>query len=295
VIRALSLTLRSALLALCACGALAHAQASQSVPTLKSPVTDLTGSTLSPAEISALERKLLAFEKQRGSQIVILVVPTTAPEDLEQYSIRVADHNKIGRQGADDGILILLAMTEAQLRIEVGTGLEGAVPDVATARLRREIMNPQFRAGKFYAGLNAGVDTIMRLIEGEELPPPRNFSTERGDENAVMPILLMATIFGSVFLRAIFGRLLGSAATGGLAGVLVWFLVGSLLGSIAGVVLGFIFSLIMASSGGGRRGGWGGGGFGGGWGGGGWGGGGGGGWSGGGGGFSGGGSSGSWR
>ena len=286
------------LLALLAWGALglsyAHAQAPQTVPTLKRHVTDLAG-VLSPAEIGALERKLLSFESQRGSQIAILIVPTVEPEDIDQYSIRVVDENKLGRAKIDDGILILLAMKEAQLRIEVGRGLEGAVPDVAAGRIRREIMNPQFRAGKFYAGLNAGVDTIVRLVEGEELPPARKFESERPDGNSIMPILLMVTVFGSAILRALFGRLFGSAATGGLAGLLVWLLVGSIVGAGIAVVLGFIFSLVFASGGIGRggfggfggmggRGGWGGGGgFGGG------------GWGGGGGGFGGGGSSGSWR
>lgn len=284
--------LRAWLLAFCAWGACcvsaAHAQAPQAVPTLKSPVTDLSG-TLSPAEISALERKLLAFESQRGSQIAILIVPSTAPETIDQYSIRVVDHNKIGRKSVDDGVLILLAMQEAQLRIEVGRGLEGAIPDVAAGRIRREIMNPQFRAGKFYAGLNAGVDTLMRLIDGEQLPPPRSFETEGGGADGRLPIFLVVAVVISGVLRSMLGRFLGSAASGGLAGLIFWFIAGSIFTALLLMVAVFFFSLFAGA--GGRRfggGGFGGGGFGGGFGGG-------GGWSGGGGGFSGGGSSGSWR
>ena len=277
--------------------ALAYAQAPQAVPTLKSPVTDLSG-TLRQQEMQALEQKLLAFEQQRGSQVVVLIVPTVAPEDIDQYSIRVVDQNKLGRAKLDDGVLIVVAMKEGQTRIEVGQGLEGPIPDITADRVRREIMNPQFRAGKFYSGIDAGTDALMRLIEGEQLPPPKKFETgERQDYESIFVILLMATIVGGGVLRSMFGRFFGSTATGGVAGFIAWFIAGSLIAGIAAAALAFIFSLVMAGSGGafgGRRGHWGGFPMGGGWGGGGGGGFGGGSWSGGGGGFSGGGASGSW-
>ncbi|HKO88005.1 MAG TPA: TPM domain-containing protein [Burkholderiales bacterium] len=272
------------------------AQPLQPVPVLKSPVTDLN-KTLSAQEAQALDQKLRAFEAQHGSQIAVLIVPSVAPEDIDQFSIRVVDQNKIGRAGVDDGILILVAMKEAQSRIEVGRGLEGAIPDAIADRVRREIMNPSFRAGKFYAGLDAGTDALMKLIQGEQLPPPKKFETaEKQDYESIFVMLLMATIIGGGVLRAMLGRVIGSTATGGLAGFIAWFIAGSLAAGIGAALLAFVFSLVMAGSGGsvmGRHRGWGGGfPMGGGWGGGGFGGGG---WGGGGGGFSGGGSSGSWN
>lgn len=141
------------------------------VPPLAARVTDLTA-TLNSAQRAALENLLAAFEAEKGSQIAVLIVPTTRPEPIETYSIRVADVWKLGRQGVDDGLLILLAIRDRSVRIEVGRGLEGVIPDAVAKRIIEEVMLPYFRQGDFYGGLSAGLDRIMDLIRGEPLPQP---------------------------------------------------------------------------------------------------------------------------
>ena len=240
----------------------------------------------------------------------MLLVPTTQPEDIDQYSIRVAEAWKPGRKKVDDGVILLVAKNDRKLRIEVGYGLEGVITDALSRRIREETITPLFRQGDFAGGIDAGVDQMIKLIDGEPLPPPdrrwRN-SNETGKTLAPLgnslPFLIFAVIIGSVILRRIFGRGIGAVATGGVAGVLVWLFTHLLVFGVIAAVVALVFSLLGGLSGGGNNwtnrggmgrggfGGWGGGGFGGG----GFGGGGGGGFGGGGGGgFGGGGSSGSW-
>lgn len=271
------------------------------VPPLTSPVTDLT-QTLSAEQKAALESRLRDFEAQKGSQIAVLIVPTTQPESIEEYSIRVAEAWKIGREGPDDGIILLVAKNDRTVRIEVGTGLEGALPDVIANRLITQVIVPHFREGDFAGGINAALTRIIAVIEGEPLPEPERRSPRPeglGGIGNALPVLLMFVFVGSGILRGMFGRVGGAGATAGIAGFLMWILTSVLAISIGAAVLAFLFALLSGGFGGGgrgwtnRRGGWGGGG----WGGGGFGGGGfggGGGWSGGGGGFSGGGASGRW-
>src|SRR5262245_19918222 len=142
------------------------------VPPLSARVTDLTG-TLGPDERSALDAKLAAFEREKGSQVAVLLVPTTQPETIEQYGIRVADAWKVGREGVDDGAILIVAKGDRALRIEVGYGLEGAVPDAIANRIVEETIVPRFRAGDFAGGIESGVDQLIRVVEGEPLPPPR--------------------------------------------------------------------------------------------------------------------------
>lgn len=283
-----------------AVGAAALAQDLQPVPPLAARVTDTTG-TLEPAQAASLEAKLEAFEREKGAQVAVLIVLTTAPEDIAQYSIRVVDAWKLGRAQPDDGVLLLVAKDDRRLRIEVGYGLEGALPDAIASRIIRETITPHFRQNDYYGGIDAGVDQILGVIRGEALPPPDERwqggnAMSRGLD--MLPILLFVVLVASGILRAIFGRGIGSLLTGGATGGLVY-LVASALGiSIAAGIGAWLLSLLLASLGGGhwssgpRHGGWGGGG----WGGGSWGGGGlgGGGFGGGGGGFGGGGASGRW-
>ncbi len=288
---------RTGLLVACLLAAAAPlaAQTLQPVPKLEARVTDLTG-TLTASEQSELEQQLAAFEARKGAQIAVLVVATTQPEDIDQYSIRVAEAWKLGRAKTDDGVLVLLAKDDHATRIEVGRGLEGALTDATANRIKDEIMFPLFRQGQFYAGLNAGVAQIMKIVDGEALPPP-DASWQRnavGDLGRFLPLLFIAFMAASAFLRSILGRVGGAAATGGLLGLVAWVLSKILLAGLGVAVLGFLLSLVFGlrgpgwSSGGrGGFGGLGGGGFGGG-------GFGGGGFSGGGGGFSGGGASGRW-
>jgi len=282
----------------------------QPVPPLTARITDLTG-TLTAEQQTALEQKLAAFEAAKGSQLALLIVPTTHPEEIEQYSIRVVEKWKLGRgvvggKKVDDGALLLIAKDDHRIRIEVGYGLEGVLTDAMSSRIISETITPAFRQGNFYEGIDAGLGQMMKLIEGEPLPPPEH--SWQGSEHhwgpSILPELFFAVLVGSVVLRAIFGRTVGSILTGLGAGALVYVggyaLVFAVLAAIAGTLITMLMGLARTSGwsssprSGGFGGGWGG--YGGGFGGGGLGGGGfgGGGFGGGGGGFGGGGSSGSW-
>lgn len=277
------MTIRRWLLAFCLLLLPCLSLAEVPVPALSSRVTDLTG-TLTAQQQAALESRLAAFEQQKGSQIAVLLVPTTQPETIEQYGIRVAEAWKLGRKGIDDGLIILMATQDRSVRIEVGYGLEGVIPDVVAKRVIEEIMIPHFREGDIPGGIEAGADRLMRLIQGEPLPPPQQKTMHQNSLDTYLPILFFAAIIVGGLMRMMFGAVLGGLATGGIVGVIFWLLGASLVFSILLAVVAFIFTL-----GGGR--GFHGGGFGGGWGSGGMGGGG---FSGGGGGFGGGGASGRW-
>lgn len=257
-------------------------------------VTDLTG-TLSADEISSLTAKLARVETDKGSQLVVLIVPSTQPEDIAEYGIRVAGAWKLGRKGIDDGLLLLIAKNDRRVRWEVGRGLEGPVPDILTHRITEEVLQPAFRAGDFYGGIDRALDRAIGLINGEALPPPPARRASGGTQglSGIFPILLVFGLIGGPLLRQMFGRPVGSIASGGIAAGLVFVLLHALGFAIIAGLIAFLFTLLGGLGGSGwssGRGGFGGGGFGGG----GFGGGGGGGFSGGGGGFSGGGSSGSW-
>jgi uncharacterized protein len=271
---------------------LASAQGLQPIPKLEARVTDLTG-TLTAEQQSQLEEKLAAFEARKGSQIVVLIVPTTQPEEIEQYSIRVVEQWRIGRAHTDDGVLLIIAKNDRRMRIEVGYGLEGALPDAIANRIIAETIRPLFAQNDFYGGINAGVDQIARVIEGEALPAPDHAWRAGGSRrvSGLLPFLFIAVFIGSSVLRAVLGRPAGAAVTGGITGVLVWLFGGFVGIAILASLAAFAFALLSGMGGGLMRpgmfgGGMMGGGFGGGMGGG--------GFSGGGGGFGGGGASGSW-
>lgn len=299
--KTLSAWLLSLALILGALGASAplYAQGLLPIPKLESRVTDLTG-TLTAGEQAEIEARLAAFEARKGAQLAVLIVPTTAPETIEQFGVRVATAWKLGRAKPDDGALLLIAKDDRALRIEVGYGLEGALTDATSKRIIDEIMVPLLRQGSYASAVAAGLERMMRVVDGEPLPPPDR--AWRGTANwlHLLPFLIIGYLVLSSVLRAVFGRVLGATLSGLAAGGLLW-LVSSLLGlAVVGAAAGFLFALIAGSSGGwysGRGpGGWSGGFGGGGFGGGGFGGGGfgGGGFGGGGGGFGGGGASGRW-
>lgn len=238
------------------------------VPELAARVTDLTN-TLSPDQKSALESRLAAFEREKGSQIAVLLVPSTQPETIEQYGIRVVDTWKLGRKGIDDGILVLMATQDREVRIEVGYGLEGVIPDVTAKRVIEEIMIPRFREGDVAGGLNAGVERLIGLIEGEPLPPPKKQTASGGAFDTYFPMLFVAAIVLGGLMRAIFGKVLGGMATGGIVGLAVWLLGAGLFFAIVIAFMAFVFTLgggrgIPGGLGGLGGGGLGGGGFGGG-------------------------------
>jgi uncharacterized protein len=258
-------------------------------------VVDTTG-TLTRENRAALERMLGEFEQRKGSQIAVLMVPTTGGEPIEQFSLRAAEKWKLGRNKVDDGALLVVAKDDRAMRIEVGYGLEGALNDATAKRIIAEVVAPRFREGDFFGGIGAGVDRMMRVIDGEPLPAPsRSAPAVSGDTFQLLPVLLVIALVVGGVLRAVLGRALGAVAAGGVVGFLAWILAGTLIIGIAAGALAFLFTLLggFAGRGFGRYGGgYGGyGSWGGGFGGGGFGGGG---FSGGGGSFGGGGASGRW-
>ena len=267
------------------------AMAQVAVPPLTARITDLTG-TLTAQQKTTLEQTLQAFEAKKGTQIAVLLLPTTEPETIEQYALRVAEQWKLGRKKVDDGALLIVAKDDRSMRIEVGYGLEGALNDATSKRIIAEIITPRFKEGDLYGGLVAGVDSMIRVADGEALPAPAKGADGSGlsdDVETYVPLFFVLVMVVGGVLRAIFGKFFGAAATGGLIGLIAWFVAGAVFMGILAGVLGFFITLIGGGAhrlGGGRRGG-GFGGFGGG-------GGGGGGFSGGGGGFGGGGASGKW-
>lgn len=256
------------------------ALAQVAVPQLTHRVTDLTA-TLGAKQVSALENKLAEFEAQQGSQIAVLIVPTTRPEDIAQFGIRVAEQWKIGRDRIDDGVILIVAKNDRALRIEVGYGLEGAIPDAVAKRVIAETITPHFKAGDFNGGIEAGVQQLMGLIRGESLPPPRRSDGGSDDE----PFVLL--IVGGIVAGWLLSFMMSRPAAGGIA-ALGSGVVGALLLGLTPVLLVIVIFVFAGVASGLRRGGgWssggrGGGGFGGGS------------WGGGGGGFGGGGASGSW-
>jgi len=241
----------AAWIALAAGSAAATAQDRQPVPALASRVTDLTG-TLSSAERTSLETQLAHFEARKGAQIAVLIVPTTQPEEIEQYSIRVVEAWKLGREKPDDGALLLVAMQDRALRIEVGRGLEGALTDLVANRIIDETITPRFREGDFAGGIAAGVERMIAVVDGEPLPEPeQHWDGEKG-LGGILPILFFVVFFASTILRAIFGRALGSVATGGVAGGIAW-IVTQALGLSMGIGLfGLVLSLFQGLGNAGR-------------------------------------------
>jgi len=283
-----------AALIFCGAGSVATAQALQPIPKLEARVTDLTG-TLTAGQQAELEQRLADFEARKGAQIAVLLVPTTEPEQIEQYSIRVVEAWKLGRKKVDDGVLLIMAKNDHALRIENGYGLEGVLTDAATNRIIQDTMVPLLRQGQFFAAISAGIEQIMRLVDGEPLPEPdRTWQHNRPANWNALPFAIFGFLIASNVLRAIFGRPLGAALSGGGTALIAYLVTRTVLVAVGVGVLGLLLSLLFGA----RGGGWSSGGFGG-WGGGfggfgGFGGGSGGGFSGGGGGFGGGGASGRW-
>jgi uncharacterized protein len=283
--------------------ALAQAQQLAAIPPLTGPVIDTT-MTLDAATKQRLEAQALALQQRKGSQLQVLVIPTTQPEDIAQYAVRAYDQYKLGRTGTNDGLLLVVAKDDRRARIEVGYGLEGAIPDAIAIRVITEYMTPKFRAGDFNGGLTDATGELVKLIDGEALPPPMvEQRRPPGSRGGGFLFALFAAFIVAQIARAflnpvpsVLRGLLGAVAAGGVA----WLLSSWLVGGV-GALIGFFVGLVGLPRGSyARDGGWGGFGGGGGWGGGGFGGGGGGfgggggGWSGGGGMSGGGGASGSW-
>ncbi|MEQ1488033.1 MAG: YgcG family protein [Methylotenera sp.] len=258
-------TLKASLLALCAMLLFTASQVRAelvAIPALQTRVTDLT-QTLTADQQSQLEAKLKAFEHEKGSQIAVLIVPTTEPEDIAQYSIRVTDAWKLGREKQDDGVLVLVAKNDRKIRIEVGYGLEGAIPDLSAKRIVSEIITPSFKQGDFYGGINNATDKLIGLVSGEQLPAPDRAAPSGQSFEGMLPILLFGALILGGILRSVFGNFFGGTLTGGAIGALAWILGGGVLAAIIFGIVAFFLTLI-GPSGLGQMGGYSGGGFGGG-------------------------------
>jgi len=257
----------------------AHGQGLLPVPKLDARVIDQTG-TLSDAQRTALEAKLQAFEQQKGSQIVMLMVPTTQPEDIASYANRVGNAWKIGRKEVGDGILVIVAKNDRKMRIEVAKALEGAVPDLAAAHIIDDAMKPRFRQNDFAGGLDAAADQLIARVKGEPLPEvdarSGDFGDGRGNSSGfnwedLAVFLFIGVLVAGPIARRILGRIPGSLAMGGLTGVVVMVLTSSMVIAVLaglGALLFTLLSLAFGAGAGRRGGGFGGGGFGGGFGGG---------------------------
>ncbi|MBI2754641.1 MAG: YgcG family protein [Betaproteobacteria bacterium] len=250
--------MRRALLVLAALVIPALAAAEIAVPPLKARVTDQTGTLTAPQQ-QALEQMLAEFEARKGSQVAVLLVPSTQPETVEQFAVRVQESWKLGRKGVDDGVLLLVAKDDRKLRIEVGYGLEGVLPDAAAKRIIEEDIVPRFKQGDFYGGVRAGTDRILRVIEGEQLLP-RPTSDAGGSllsqySDLLIPGVILVIIAGSI-LNALFGRFIGAGLIGTVAGFAVWVFVGSLLVALIVGLVVFVLSMFSGTSGLGRTGGW---------------------------------------
>ncbi|MEO8224018.1 MAG: TPM domain-containing protein [Gammaproteobacteria bacterium] len=260
-------------------------------PPLTARVVDQTG-TLTGPESAALDSRLAALEARKGSQVAVLVVATAGPEGIEAYAIRVVENWKLGRKAVDDGVLLLVAKDDRNVRIEVGYGLEGAIPDATANRVIDEFILPRFREGDYAGGISAGVDRLIGLVDGEPLPEPAQGTPSGSSLENILPVVFVLSLVAGSVLRRLLGQVPGAAATGALAGGVTWLLAGVLGLTLFMVAVGFVVGLTGGA--GGRWSSPGRGGLGGGLGGGFGGGGGGGGFRGGGGGFGGGGATGRW-
>lgn len=227
------------------CTTITQAIAEVAVPLLTAHVTDLTG-ILTQTETMQLEQQLTEFESRKGSQIAVLIVPTTQPETIEQYSIRVTDAWQLGRKGIDDGVLLIVARDDRTLRIETGYGLEGILPDALARRIIDETIVPQFKQGHYFDGLRTGIEQIMRIIEGETLPEPTSRSNQANNANLILenmlPFLFIALVLGRYF-QAMFGKIPGATITSTIAGILVWLIFSSLAAAILIAIAIFVINL----------------------------------------------------
>ena len=231
----------------------AFAQDLQAIPPLTARVIDTSG-TLDAAQTQTLDAKLAAFEKAKGAQIVVLMVPTTLPEDITDYAQRVGDAWKIGRKDVGDGLLLVVAKNDRKVRIATSKALEGAIPDLAAKQIIANAITPRFKQGDFAGGLTAGADRIMARISGENLPEPaqepaqeKRSGGKQGIQWTDMAVFLFFAVpIGARLLSGVLGRKLGALATGGGVGVLAWLFTSSLLLAGAAGVIGLVFALFAS-------------------------------------------------
>ncbi len=237
------------------------AQPLVAVPTLTGRVVDLADG-LSAVQQKALDEYLSAFEQRKGSQIALLIVRSTQPESIEQYAIRVAEQWKLGRKQVDDGAILLIAKEDRTLRIEVGYGLEGALNDATCKRIIDELIVPRFRENDFFKGVSVGLDAMMRVVDGEALPPPSQLEELQLGNADLLPVIFIAALIIGAVMRKRMGRGKAALLTGALVGLAVWLFTSLILFALLSALIGIVITLAGAhiGGGGGGGGGWGGGG-----------------------------------
>lgn len=246
------------LLLLLLCG-LSPASAQVAVPALSGRVVDQTA-TLTVAQKGILEQTLREFEARKGSQVAILLVPTTEPEAIEEFALRVAEQWKLGRKKVDDGAILVVAKNDRALRIEAGYGLEGALNDATAKRIISEIITPRFKQGDFNGGLVTGVEQIIRVIDGERLPEPVGRpGNDIRDVQQYGPVMFVLALVIGGLLRSVLGRFPGAVATGGIVAVIAWLIAGALSIALVAGMIALLFTLFGGGLGsigmGGHRGG----------------------------------------
>ncbi len=234
--------LRSWWLALALLAPAGAAQTLVAVPPLQALVTDLTG-TLDADQRARLEQRLRGFEARKGTQIAVLIVPTTRPEAIEQYAMRVVEQWKLGRKKVDDGALLLVAKDDRALRIEVGYGLEGVLNDASVGRLVDQVIAPRFKQGDYFGGIDDGTDRMIRLVDGEALPAAGRAADEPFDIGRIAPVLLVIAVAAGGVLRRVLGRLPGAAVAAGVVGGVAWLLSSALSVALLAAVVAFAFTL----------------------------------------------------
>jgi len=233
-----ALALSLALLAPCA------TTAQVPVPALLGHVTDQT-KTLTLEQLAVLEQTLSAFEARKGSQLAVLIVPSTTPEAIEQFALRVAEQWKLGRKKVDDGAILVVAKNDRALRMEVGYGLEGALSDITSKRIISETITPRFKQGDFFGGIEAGVAQIIKVVEGEPLPDPSSRPTGSYDDvRQMLPVLFIVALAVGGILRSALGKVPGALVTGAVVSVLAWFVIGTLFLSVVAGLGALVFTLV---------------------------------------------------
>jgi len=238
------------------CGFLVGASAQIIVPPVPGRVIDQTG-TLTTSEINTLSQTLAQFDAKKGTQFAVLIVKSTAPESIEQTALRVAEQWKLGRKKIDDGAILLIAKNDRAVRIEVGYGLEGALNDATSKRIIEQFITPEFRNGNYFAGINAGIQQMIRIADGEPLPPVAAANDGApSDSLRFAPVLFMLALAVGMVMRSFMGHALASVVTGGAVTVLAWVIAGSLFFAVIAGVFAFILTLLGGLKGGGGAGGW---------------------------------------
>ena len=242
-------TARSLLLSTTLCTSLT-ALALVEVPPLTGRIIDQTA-TLSAQQKTELEQSLQAFEARKGSQLAVLLLPTTAPESIEQYALRVAENWKLGRKKIDDGVILVVAKSDQALRIEVGYGLEGPLNDATSKRIISETITPRFKQGDISGGIFAGVDQIIRVIDGEPLPPSKSEPASGGvDIQQYVPMIFILALVVGGMLRSTLGRVPGALVTGGAVSMLAWLFSGVLSTALFAGAFALFFTLLGGGMGG---------------------------------------------